>query len=142
MRAMAMIRSRRWNDFRYWCNEGYVDRSTCKDSQMRRRVSVFGSVVPPTYLPELVSPTETSSKNRITDGTGLMPRKGGSAALNRSSAGWKERLTVNDLVHDGLLARWWRGRPFQGRPKRIVTPAVARRLTGLILPEEFKQSPA
>lgn len=42
-------------------------------------------------------------------------------------------LSVDDINGDRTLARWWQGRPFQGRPKSVKDIDVAQRLIEMIL---------
>jgi hypothetical protein len=42
-------------------------------------------------------------------------------------------ITIEDIKAERLLADWWTGRPFQGRPKSVKDPKVAHQMVNLIL---------
>lgn len=53
----------------------------------------------------------------------------------------EHKLTADDLRNDDCLGQWWKGRPFQGRPKSIKDTNVAERLIETILAKN-KRNPA
>jgi hypothetical protein len=128
----------RIDDFLDYCDDRFVSDWTCKKTAHSGDVYLFWFCSPANVLAG-VGISQGEVKTKENDGWDWTDAKKGWFCDYDPLIPLSQPLTHRDIASDRVLARWWKGQPYKGRPKRIVHPSVARRLVELILKKNRNQ---
>jgi hypothetical protein len=127
----------RLRDFLHGCRKGRLESWTCKKTAGCGDVYLYWFSHPSSQLAGIgVSSGEISPEEN--DGWDWTDAEKGWFCEFEPLVALRTPVTLEDIHDDRILTAWWKGRPFQGRPKQIVQASVARRLSELILQKNSK----
>jgi len=127
----------RLNDFLQCCKEGAVDSWTCKKTAMSGDVCLFWFGSPVKELAG-IGVCASDVVEEVNDGWDWTDAPIGWFCEYEPLIRLVSPVTLSDIESDRVLAKWWLGRPFYGRPKAIHDVNVVSRWVELILEKNPK----